>query len=226
MQSATDSMSALIARLYPICRSITGNGVRESLAILREKIPLEMQEVPTGEKVFDWIIPREWNIRDAYIKNAAGERLVDFQKLNLHVVSYSTPIHRQMRLAELRDHLFTLPDQPNWVPYRTSYYRESWGFCLSEQQLKRFNDTETYDVCIDSTLEDGHLTFGEYFLAGDRSEELAVANPIQWISSFFAAVWFIPGIRNYNLLGVRRVFQDVIRHICFSFYDFVDFFFY
>src|SRR4029453_9911216 len=127
-------MHALITRLYPICRSITGSGVRETLRILREQIPIEIREVPSGTQVFDWVVPREWNIRDAWIKDPAGGRIVDFQKLNLHVVSYSVPINRKMRLAELKDHLFTVTDHPDWVPYRTSYYTESWGFCLSENQ--------------------------------------------------------------------------------------------
>lgn len=171
-------MSALIARLYPICRSITGDGVRQSLSILREQIPLEIHEVPSGEKVFDWTVPPEWNIRDAWIKNVAGERLVDFQKLNLHVVSYSVPIHRRMRLSELRNHLFTVPGHPEWVPYRTSYYQESWGFCLSEAQFAQFNESEEYDVCIDSSLQPGHLTYGEYFLAGDEAKEVLISTHI------------------------------------------------
>ena len=135
MQSLDLDMHALIARLYPICRSITGDGVRQTLRILNELIPLEVNEVATGTKVFDWTIPKEWNIRDAWIKDSRGQKLIDFAKLNLHVVSYSSPVHRRMRLAELREHLFTIPERPAWVPYRTSYYEESWGFCLSEEQL-------------------------------------------------------------------------------------------
>ncbi len=171
MQTPAEEMCALIARLYPICRSITGDGVRETLAILREQIPLEIHEVLSGTKVFDWTVPGEWNIRDAWIKNAAGERLVDFQKLNLHVVSYSVPIRRRMRLAELKDHLFTVAGHPDWVPYRTSYYNESWGFCLSQHQLAQFDEREEYDVCIDSSLADGHLTYGEYLLRGETEKE-------------------------------------------------------
>lgn len=175
MKESTQTMQALIERLYPICRSITGDGVRKTLQILREHIPLQIHEVPTGTQALDWTVPREWNIRDAWIKDSAGERLVDFQKLNLHVVNYSTPIHRQMRLAELDGHLFTLPDRPEWVPYRTSYYKETWGFCLSEQQLAKFRDDESYDVCIDSTLTEGHLTYGEYLLEGEVKEEMLVS---------------------------------------------------
>ncbi|MGI8436274.1 MAG: DUF4910 domain-containing protein [Chthoniobacterales bacterium] len=168
-------MSALIARLYPICRSITGDGVRETLSILSESIPLQVHEVPTGTEIFDWTVPREWNIRDAWIKNSAGERLVDFEKLNLHVVSYSSPVRHRLRLAELKEHLFTVPGYPDRVPYRTSYYKESWGFCLSENELSRFQADEDYEVCIDSSLKEGHLTYGEYFLPGRTAEEFLIS---------------------------------------------------
>jgi aminopeptidase-like protein len=167
-------MHGLIAEQYPICRSITGNGVRETLARIGERIPLEMEEVPTGTPVFDWTVPKEWNIRDAYIENLRGERVVDFSRCNLHVVSYSAPIRRRMTLAELRDHVFTLPDRPDWIPYRTSYYNETWGFCLSQRQLDDLRDEE-YDVCIDSSLEDGHLTYGECYLEGEQPDEVLVS---------------------------------------------------
>ena len=167
-------MIRLIAELYPICRSITGNGLRETLRLLQRQIPLEMREVPTGTQVFDWTVPKEWNIRDAYVKNARGERVVDFQKSNLHVVNYSVPVRRRMGLAELKEHLLTLPAHPDWVPYRTSYYKESWGFCLSEKQLAGLQDEE-YEVCIDSTLEHGHLTYGEYFLQGETRDEVLIS---------------------------------------------------
>jgi aminopeptidase-like protein len=168
-------MLALIARLYPICRSITGEGVRQTLSILQEHVPLEIREVPTGTPVFDWIVPREWNIRDAWIKNSAGERVVDFRALNLHVVSYSVPIRRRMGLPELRHHLHTIPGHSDWVPYRTSYYKEEWGFCLSEAQLARFNDEEEYEVCIDSSLTEGHLTYGECLLPGEDENEVLLS---------------------------------------------------
>ena len=174
MQTA-DEMRALIARLYRICRSITGNGLRETLAILQEKIPLEIREVATGSKVFDWTIPQEWNIRDAYIKDLNGNRLVDFQQSNLHIVSYSTPIDQRIAFSELRDHLFTSPDHPDWIPYRTSYYNETWGFCLSENQLAQFDPAADYDVCIDSSLSDGSLTYGEYFIPGETTEEILLS---------------------------------------------------
>ena len=114
-------MHQLVTQLFPVCRSITGNGVRETLRVVRARLPLEVREVPSGTAVFDWTVPNEWNIRDAYIKNRNGERVVDFRRSNLHVVSYSTPVHRRMRLSELRAHLHSLPDHPEWIPYRTSY---------------------------------------------------------------------------------------------------------
>ncbi len=167
-------MMRLIAELYPICRSITGDGLRETLRLLQRQIPLELREVPTGTPVFDWTVPKEWNIRDAYVKNAKGERVIDFQKSNLHVVNYSVRVRSRMRLTELKEHLHTLPTHPDWIPYRTSYYKESWGFCLSEKQLTELKDEE-YEVCIDSSLEDGHLTYGEYFLAGGTRNEVLIS---------------------------------------------------
>ena len=167
-------MLRLIAELYPICRSITGDGLRETLRLLQRHIPLELREVPTGTQVFDWTVPKEWNIRDAYVKNPKGERVIDFQESNLHVVNYSVPVRQRMMLTELKEHLFTLRMHPDWIPYRTSYYKESWGFCLSENQLAAMQEDE-YEVCIDSTLEDGNLTYGEYFLAGDTRDEVLIS---------------------------------------------------
>ncbi|MGH8093089.1 MAG: DUF4910 domain-containing protein [Chthoniobacterales bacterium] len=175
MKTAGEEMHGLITRLYPICRSITGAGLRETLEIIRELIPIETRHVPTGTKVFDWTVPKEWNIRDAWIKDSTGRRLIDFRKLNLHVVNYSTPIRSRMRFAELQDHLFTDPAHPEWVPYRTSYYTEGWGFCLSENKLHTFRENEEYEVCIDSSLEDGHLTYGELLLKGKQPEEVLVS---------------------------------------------------
>ena len=139
---------ALATEIYPICRSITGNGVRETLACLGRHIPLQIREVPTGTRVFDWTIPREWNIRDAYIRNGNGERVVDFRKSNLHVMSYSVPVHARIPLSELRRHIFTLPDQPDRIPYRTSSYAERWGFCMSQDQLDQLPDG-IYEVRIE-----------------------------------------------------------------------------
>jgi aminopeptidase-like protein len=165
---------ALIRALYPICRSITGNGVRRSLRLLRETIPLALREVVSDTPVFDWTVPDEWNIRDAYIMNETGERLVDFRKSNLHVVNYSVPVNRTMSLAELRPHLFAIPETPDWIPYRTSYYQKNWGFCLTQRQLDKFAEGE-YHVYIDSTLRPGHLTYGEFRIQGETDHEVLIS---------------------------------------------------
>lgn len=164
----------LVVKLFPYPRSITGDGVRDTLRMLQEVIPLEIHEVPTGTQVFDWQVPKEWNIRDAYIKNSRGERIVDFHASNLHVLSYSIPVHGYFSLAELTPHLYSLPDQPDLIPYRTSFYQEKWGFCLSHHLLESLEE-DTYEVCIDSSLEAGHLTYGEYFLPGESSEEILIS---------------------------------------------------
>lgn len=183
-------MYRLVAELFPITRSITGAGFRKTLDILRRHIPLEVREVPSGTKVFDWTVPKEWNIRDAYIKDAAGRKVVDLQRSNLHVVSYSVPVRETMSLAELKPHLHTLPAQPDWIPYRTSYYRESWGFCLSHRDLLGLQEGD-YEVVIDSSLEDGSLTFGELFLKGEREDEVLIS-----------AHACHPSLANDNLSGV------------------------
>jgi aminopeptidase-like protein len=164
----------LIEELYPFCRSITGDGVRRTLDILKQYVPLEVHEIPSGKEAFDWTIPREWNIKDAYVKNSKGERVIDFQKSNLHVVSYSVPIKRKLSLEELKGHLHTLPDHPDWIPYRTSYYKETWGFCLSHSQFLALDDDE-YEVFIDSSLKKGHLTYGEYFIKGETFDEVLIS---------------------------------------------------
>src|SRR6478609_2622191 len=180
----------LLQRLYPICRSITGQGVRDTLAILAESIPLQVHEVPSGTPAFDWIVPREWNIRDAYVKNSRGERVIDFKKSNLHVVGYSIPISQKMSLAELRPKLHSLPDHPDWIPFRSSFYRDDWGFCLTHRQLQALPDDE-YEVVIDSTLADGSLTYGELFIPGATSEEV-----------LFSAHVCHPSLANDNLSGI------------------------
>ena len=167
-------MHALATELYPICRSITGEGLRQTLGILRQKAPLSIHEVPSQTPALDWTVPKEWNIRDAYVANARGERVIDFRKSNLHVVNYSAPIRATMPLSELKGHLHSLPDRPDWIPYRTSYYQEDWGFCLAHRDLERLADG-AYDVVIDSTLEDGSLSYGELLLPGERSEEILLS---------------------------------------------------
>ena len=124
--------------------------------------------------MFDWTIPKEWNIRDAYIKTSDGRRIVDFRESNLHVVNYSTPVHATMPLEQLKPHLFTIPDHPDWIPYRTSYYKEDWGFCLSHKEWLKLREGD-YEVCIDSTLSDGHLSYGECFLPGRSSDEVLIS---------------------------------------------------
>lgn len=164
----------MVSALYPICRSITGNGLRETLRQLQAHIGLSLHEVPTGTRVFDWVVPKEWNIRDAYIKDNRGKKVVDFQKSNLHVVNYSLPVKQRMHLSELRKHLFTLPETPDWIPYRTSYYKETWGFCLTQRQLDSLADEE-YEICIDTSLEPGSLTYGEYRIRGQTTNEVLVS---------------------------------------------------
>ena len=167
-------MHDLIRELYPICRSITGDGLRATLQRLGADIPLTLHEVPTGTQVLDWTVPREWNVRDAYVANAAGERVIDFRRSNLHLLNYSVPVRRRMSLAELRSHLHTLPDRPDWVPYRTSYYAEAWGFCLTQRQLDALPDG-AYEVVIDTTLEPGNLTYGECLIRGSSTDEVLIS---------------------------------------------------
>jgi aminopeptidase-like protein len=180
----------LITRLYPICRSVTGDGLRETLRHICEYIPLEIIEVPSGTPVFDWHVPREWNIRDGFIKNSAGRKIVDFQESNLHVVNYSIPIHAKISLTELKKHLHSLPDHPDWIPYKTSYYKESWGFCLSHNILQGLEDGQ-YEVCIDADLKQGHLTYGEFVLSGESEEEV-----------LFSCHICHPSLCNDNLSGI------------------------
>jgi len=169
-----DRAYSLIVDLYPICRSITGEGVRETLRMLGKHIALEVHEVPTGTHVFDWVIPREWNIRDAYIKNSKGEKIVDFKNSNLHVVNYSAPLQAKLTLQELREHLFSDPTHPEWIPYRTSYYEETWGFCMAHRQLAELPEDE-YEVFIDSSLTEGQLSYGEYFVPGELADEVLIS---------------------------------------------------
>jgi aminopeptidase-like protein len=169
-----EDIFALSAKLYPICRSITGNGVRSTLREIAAYVALDVHEVPTGTAVFDWTIPREWNIRDAYVKNEGGEKIVDFAQSNLHVMSYSVPVHKQVSLAELKTHVYTVPEQPDLIPYRTSYYVENWGICMAHHQLESLRDG-TYEVLIDSSLEDGFLTYGEYLHRGETEDEFLLS---------------------------------------------------
>ena len=175
MSKLAENASNLIDRLYPICRSITGPGVRETLSILREIIPIDLHEVPSGTKAFDWVIPNEWAIRDAYVKNMSGERIIDFQEHNLHLVNYSIPFEGTLTIEELKPHLFSLPDKPDSIPYCTSYYEEQWGFCLTDNKLRKLLAGEygsTFEVKIDSTLAPGSLTYGDLIIPGRNKTEI------------------------------------------------------
>ena len=185
-----EALFALVKRLYPICRSITGNGVRETLQVIKEIIPIEVREVPSGTPVLDWNVPDEWNIRDAWIKGPDGRKIVDFQQSNLHIVSYSIPFRDTLSLVELKKHLFSLPDHPHWVPYRTSYYHETWGFCLPHRQLTSLPKGE-YEVCVDSTLAPGSLTYGELLLPGLCEDEVLISCHVCH-----------PSLANDNLSGI------------------------
>jgi aminopeptidase-like protein len=178
MRDRSDARAAelfgLVEELYPFCRSLTGDGVRETLAVIGRFAPLEVHEVPSRTSVLDWTVPDEWNIRDAYIADSSGRRLVDFRAHNLHVVSYSTPVHETMSLGALRPHLHTLPERPDAIPYRTSYYERTWGFCLSQRQLDALPDGE-YEVCIDASLEPGVLRYGEALVRGALDDEILIS---------------------------------------------------
>lgn len=169
-----DQIFALAAKLYPICRSITGSGVRETLWNLSNLIDLQCQRVSSGTAAFDWQVPLEWNIRDAFIKDPKGNRVLDFRDSNLHVVSYSEPIHGRFHLEELKQHIFTLPDQPDLIPYRTSYYQRTWGFCMAHRRLQALPDG-IYEVLIDSSLTEGHMDYGEYYIRGEIEDEVLLS---------------------------------------------------
>ncbi|MEZ5226569.1 MAG: DUF4910 domain-containing protein [Acidimicrobiales bacterium] len=189
--STGSEMHAAIERLYPICRSITGDGVRETLDLLSEIIPITQHEVPSGTEVFDWTVPPEWNIRDAYVKDSSGRRVIDFQQHNLHVVNYSEPVHATMTLDELRPRLHTLPDFPDRIPHRTSYFNRTWGFCLRHDDYVALEDGE-YEVVIDSSLDDtGHLTYGELVIPGSSTDEI-----------LFSTHVCHPSLCNDNLSGI------------------------
>jgi len=186
-------MYALIRELYPICRSISGEGVRQSLAIIGRHVPLQITELPTGTEVLDWVVPNEWNIRGAWIQRLSGERVIDFARSNLHVLNYSTPVRCRISHAELEPHLHSLPQHPEWIPYRTSYYAEDWGFCLSQHQRDALTDPE-YEICIDSTLQPGHLTYAECVVPGRSSDEIVLTTHICH-----------PSLCNDNLSGIAVV---------------------
>ena len=183
-------MMPLMRRLFPICRSLTGEGVRETLRIVEESIPLERTRVTTGTRCFDWEVPREWNIRDAYVANGRGERIIDFRKSNLHVVNYSVPVRARLSLRELDEHLHSLPDQPDAIPYRASYYHESWGFCLTHRQREQLVEDD-YDVVIDSTLAPGEMEYAQSVVPGADRREV-----------FYSTYFCHPSLANDQLSGI------------------------
>ncbi len=190
MTNPGQDIHALAAELYPICRSITGSGVRKTLSRLEKLIPLTRHEIPSGTSVLDWTVPKEWNVREAYIQDLQGKRLIDFQNCNLHVLNYSMPVRKRMTRAELASHVYTLPDQPDLIPYRTSYYSPNWGFCLSQKQWDAIPEGE-YQVCIESSLEDGAMTLAECVVQGRTDEEVLISSHICH-----------PALANDNLSGV------------------------
>jgi aminopeptidase-like protein len=173
-EEAGRAMHALAVELYPHCRSITGDGVRATLERVSREIPLEIHEVATGTEVFDWTVPEEWNIREAWIKDAAGRKVVDFSNHNLHVVGYSTAVREVMSLADLKEHLHSLPQQPDLIPYRTSYYKKTWGFCIAHRELEKLEEGN-YEVFIDSSHSQGSLSYGECFIQGETREEVLIS---------------------------------------------------
>lgn len=194
------AMMDVMTELYPICRSITGNGMRQSLAVLQEHIPLEIREVPTGTPILDWTVPNEWNIRAAYIETLDGRRVVDFADCNLHILQYSRPIDRIVPIAELQQHLHSLPETPEWIPYRTAYFADTWGFCLTQRQRDALAEP-AYRVVIDATVEPGHLTYGELELPGASEEEV-----------LFSCHACHPSLANDNLSGIA-VATMLARHL-------------
>jgi aminopeptidase-like protein len=185
-----EEMYRLVTELFPICRSITGKGVRETLALVQKHVPVDLHQVPSGTRVFDWIVPKEWNIREAWVKDPAGKKIIDFRNSNLHVLNYSAPVHATLSLEDLKQHLYSLPEHADWIPYRTSYYNENWGFCLPHNQLLALSEGE-YEVSIDSSLEDGHLTYGECYLQGETEAEVLISAHICH-----------PSLANDNLSGI------------------------
>ncbi|MFO0733535.1 MAG: DUF4910 domain-containing protein [Nitrospiraceae bacterium] len=183
-------MYGLMKELYPICRSITGNGVRETLARLGKRVPLHVHEVASGTPVFDWMVPLEWNVRDAYLATIDGHRVVDFRDNNLHVVGYSVPFQGRVSRDELESHLHSLPEHPDWIPYRTSYYKGNWGFCLSHRERLELRAAE-YDVRIEATLEKGSLTYGELLIPGESDQEILISSHVCH-----------PSLCNDNLSGI------------------------
>jgi aminopeptidase-like protein len=169
--STGSALQAFAAQLYPICRSITGNGVRQTLKLINQRIELDWHEVPSGTRVFDWEVPLEWNIEDAWIGAPDGRRVVDFRAHNLHILNYSEPVRTSLPLEQLTPKLYSIPAHEEWIPYRTSYYRRQWGFCLAHRELLQL-PPGNYQVVVDSSLSPGSLTYAECVLPGRSREEV------------------------------------------------------
>ena len=199
-EGAGERMHELIRQLYPLCRSITGDGLRETLKRIQGSIPLTLQEVPTGTPVLDWEVPKEWNIRAARIETLDGKVIVDFAECNLHVVGYSVPIDRIVSREELSAHVHTIPEQPEVVPYRTGYYAENWGFCLAHKVWEQMQDPH-YRVCIDSRIAHGSLSYGELLVPGLEAEEVLIS-----------VHCCHPSLANDNLSGIA-VATEIARHV-------------
>lgn len=174
IEDSGQRMHALAEILYPLCRSITGEGLRESLRVISDKIPINIMSVPSGTRVFDWQVPQEWKVREAWIRDSIGNDVVNFRDHNLHLVSYSRPVQKRMSLAELLPHLHANPKMPDAIPYRTGYYNDDWGFCLSQNALDQLGDGD-YDVCVDTDLFHGELNYGELLIPGICDEEVLIS---------------------------------------------------
>lgn len=212
MNNVGNDLYNLATRLFPLCRSITGANVRETLKIIKNDLPaLTIHEVASGTQVFDWTVPKEWNIRDAWIAFEDGTRFAEFQKSNLHVVGYSVPVDRVVELEELQNYLYSLPEQPDWIPYVTSYYCERYGFCLAHREREALKPGK-YHIVIDSTLEDGFLTYGELVLPGATTEEI-----------FFSTYICHPSMANNELsgpclaVGLAKYLQTLDRRYTYRF---------
>lgn len=173
-EAGTELMQ-LVQELFPLCRSLTGDGVRETLRIIGRVLPLELTEIPTGTQIYDWVVPEEWNVRDAWILDAAGRRIVDFADSNLHLLGYSTPVETTLTGRELQEHLHSLPESPDWIPLRTSYYERTWGFCVRHRDREAIRDDERYTVRIDSALTRGSLTLGECTITGELEQQVLIS---------------------------------------------------
>jgi aminopeptidase-like protein len=198
----------LARRLMPIPRSLTGDGVRETLRIVGELVPLAVTEVPTGTPIFDWTAPREWNVAEAWIADASGRRIVDWHESNLRLLGYSHPVRTRLTGAELDERLHSLPEFPDRIPYRTAYWADTWGFCVTEDERRALRPDEEYEVCIDARLEDGHLTYAEALLPGESEEEVLLST---YVCHPSLANDNVSGIALLAVLGARLVERKLHR---------------